>query len=88
MNTVVFVFLLSVEKGSVQAGYILGGPRFRGTAIRFFKFVWYFQQQVLQFFLKKQLELKTAKGWTKAEEEGTRFPFFLSLRPPLTLGGL
>jgi len=37
-------------------------------------------------FLEKRLELKSLKGWTKAEEEGPRGPFLLSLRPPL--GGL
>jgi len=37
-------------------------------------------------FPEKRLELKTAKGWTKAEEEGTPGSFLLSLRPPL--GGL
>ena len=37
-------------------------------------------------FRAKRLELKTAKGGTKAEEEGPRGPFLLSLRPPL--GGL
>ena len=34
-------------------------------------------------FPEKQLELKSLKGRTKAEEEGTPGPFFLSLRPPL-----
>ena len=37
-------------------------------------------------FPEKRLELKTPRGWTKAEEEGTPGPFLLSLRPPL--GGL
>jgi hypothetical protein len=30
------------KRGSVQPGCILGGLQFRSTAIRFFKFVWYF----------------------------------------------
>jgi hypothetical protein len=34
-------------------------------------------------FSEKRLELKSLKGWTKAEEEGTRDPFLLSLRPSL-----
>jgi hypothetical protein len=34
-------------------------------------------------FLEKRLELKSLKGRTKAEEEGTPCPFLLSLRPPL-----
>jgi hypothetical protein len=44
----------TLKRGSVQPGCILlGGPRLRSTAIRFFKFVWYFQQQVLrEFFLR------------------------------------
>ena len=33
-------------------------------------------------FLEKRLELKSLKGWTKAQEEGTPCPFF-SLRPSL-----
>ena len=37
-------------------------------------------------FLEERLELKTPRGWTKAEELGTPGPFLLSLRPPL--GGL
>ena len=36
-----------------------------------------------KFFLKKRLELKSLKGWTKAEELGPRGPQFLSLRPYL-----
>jgi hypothetical protein len=32
---------------------------------------------------EKRLDLKSLKGRTKAEEEGTRGPFLLSLRPPL-----
>ena len=35
-------YTLSFKRGSVQPGCILGGLRFRSTAIRFFKFVWYF----------------------------------------------
>jgi hypothetical protein len=31
-------------------------------------------------FREKRLELKSLKGQTKAEEEGTRCPFLLSLR--------
>ena len=34
-------------------------------------------------FSKKRLELKSLKGETKAEEEGPREPFLLSLRLPL-----
>jgi hypothetical protein len=34
-------------------------------------------------FPEKRLELKSLKGRTKVEEEGTRWPFLLSLRPPL-----
>ena len=34
-------------------------------------------------FSKKRLELKSLKGQTKAEEEGTQGPFLLSLRLPL-----
>ena len=34
-------------------------------------------------FPEKRLELKSFKGKTKAEEEGTPGPFLLSLRPPL-----
>ena len=34
-------------------------------------------------FPEKRLELKSLKGWTKAEEEGTPGPFLLSLRPSL-----
>jgi hypothetical protein len=35
-------------------------------------------------FLEKRLDLKSLiKGKTKAEEEGTRSPFLLSLRLPL-----
>jgi hypothetical protein len=33
---------LYFKRGSVQPGCILGGLRFRSTAIRFFKCVWYF----------------------------------------------
>jgi hypothetical protein len=57
----------------VQSGCILGGLQFRSihTAIRFFRFVWCFQQHVFrEFFPEKRLELKTCRGWTKAEEEG------------------
>jgi hypothetical protein len=32
---------------------------------------------------EKRLDLKSLKGRTKAEVEGTRGPFLLSLRPPL-----
>ena len=66
---------INFKRGSAQPGCILalGGLRFRSTVIRFFKFVWCFRLQVLvQFFPEKRLELKTAKGWTKAEEEGPR----------------
>jgi hypothetical protein len=31
-------------------------------------------------FPEKRLELKSLNGWTKAEEEGPRGPFLLSLR--------
>jgi hypothetical protein len=34
-------------------------------------------------FLEKRLEQKSLKGQTKAEEEGPRGPFLLSLRLPL-----
>jgi hypothetical protein len=34
-------------------------------------------------FLEKQLDLKSLKGRTKAEEEGTLCPELPSLRPPL-----
>ena len=34
-------------------------------------------------FPEKRLELKSFKGWTKAEELGARGPELLSLRPPL-----
>jgi hypothetical protein len=34
-------------------------------------------------FPKKRLEIKSLKGQTKAEEEGTPGPFLLSLRLPL-----
>jgi hypothetical protein len=34
-------------------------------------------------FPEKRLELKSLKGWTKTEEEGSGGPFLLSLRPPL-----
>jgi hypothetical protein len=71
----------SIKRGSVHPGCILGGLRFRSTAIRIFKFVWYFQQQVLhKFFSEKRLELKSLKGQTKSEEERTPGPFLLSLR--------
>ena len=33
-------------------------------------------------FPEKQLELKTPRGWTKAEEFGDPVPELLSLRPP------
>jgi hypothetical protein len=33
-------------------------------------------------FLEKRLELKTPRGWTKAEEFGDPIPALLSLRPP------
>ena len=50
----------------------------------FFKFVWYFKQQVLhKFFLEIRLELKSRKGWTKAEEVGGQTSDLLSLRPSL-----
>ena len=39
---------------------------------RFRRFPW--------VFLKKRLELKSLKGQTKTEEEGTPGPFLLSLR--------
>jgi hypothetical protein len=61
--------MLSLKRGSVQPECILGGLRFRSTAIRFFKFVWYFKHQVLhtsKFFLKKRLELKSL-GWLDPE---------------------
>ena len=32
---------------------------------------------------EKRLELKSLKGWAKAEEEEPRGPFLLSLRPSL-----
>jgi hypothetical protein len=42
-----------LKRGSAQPGCILGGLRFRSTAIRFFKFVWCFRLQVFhQFFLR------------------------------------
>jgi hypothetical protein len=34
-------------------------------------------------FSEKRLELKSLKGWTKAEDEGLRGPFLLSFRSPL-----
>ena len=34
-------------------------------------------------FLEKRLELKSLKGWTKAEELRQLLPQLLSLRPPL-----
>jgi hypothetical protein len=34
-------------------------------------------------FPEKRLELKSLKGWTKAEELGDRVPELLSLRPSL-----
>ena len=34
---------------------------------------------------EKRLEIKTAKGWPKAEELGPPGPFLLSLRPPLVV---
>jgi hypothetical protein len=37
----------------------------------------------ISFFPKKRLELKSLKGRTKAEEEGTRYPVLLSIRPSL-----
>ena len=41
------------KRGSAQPGCILGGLRFQSTAIRFFKFVWCFQQQLFRkFFLR------------------------------------
>ena len=43
---------IDIKRGSVQPGCILGGLRFPSTAIRFFKFVWCFQLQVLH---KKRL---------------------------------
>jgi hypothetical protein len=46
--------------GSVQPECILGGLRFRGNAIRFFKFVWYFLKRASfgSVFPEKRLELK------------------------------
>jgi hypothetical protein len=35
-------------------------------------------------FREERLELKSLKGWTKAEEEGTPGSLLLSLRPPPT----
>ena len=35
------------------------------------------------FFLEKRLDLKSLKGWTKAEELGARGSELLSLRPSL-----
>ena len=54
-NSLVYAIWVSfiLKRGSVQSGCILGGLRFRSTAMRIFKFVWYFQQQVFhQFFLR------------------------------------
>ena len=39
-NTV-YTGYIYLKRGSVQPGCILGGLRFRSTAIQFFKFVWY-----------------------------------------------
>ena len=56
-------------------------------AVRFFKFEWYFRKIGKPYFVpetaEKRLDLKSFKGWTKAEELGARFPKLLSLRLPL-----
>ena len=59
---------------------IVGGLRFRSTAIRFLKFVWYFNSRFSASVSQKRLELKSLKGQTKAEELGTPGPKLLSLR--------
>jgi hypothetical protein len=40
-------------------------------------------RRFVRVFPEKRLEQKSLKGQTKAEEEGTRGPFLLSLRLPL-----
>ena len=70
-------YSLFFKRGSAQpAGGILGGLRFRSTAIRIFKIVWCFPW----VFPKKRLELKSLKRQTKAEELGDQVPKLLSLR--------
>jgi hypothetical protein len=60
--------------------YILD-PGYTAIRIFLFKFVWYFQLQVLHKFLLTEKDgLKSLEGQTKAEELGARGLELLSLR--------
>ena len=80
LNLVVGLF----KRQSVQPRCILGGLRFRSTAIRFFKSVWCFLTAgFARETTEERLDLKSLKGRTKAKELRTPDPHLLSPRLPL-----
>jgi hypothetical protein len=75
---------LLFKRGSVQPGCILGGVRFRSTAIRFFKLVWYFQQQVLrEFFLRNGSNKIALRDGRRLRNCGHRVPASSAFVHPL-----
>ena len=76
--------ILYFKRGSVQPGCILGGVRFRSTAVRFFKFAWCFRKIGKPYFPREtaetRLDLKSLKRQTKAEE---RFSAVSGAKPAL-----
>jgi hypothetical protein len=80
----------------VQPGCILGGLRFRSvhedtrvssdTTIRFFKFVWYFQQQVFrEFFLQNDSNQRVLRGGRRLRSSGNSCPTSSAFVLPLKI---